>query len=110
MMASIRGLATSFVLNYLTVFFLLIGLLSIDAIPLFPRTLSIDSYRFSDNIKTLSFHKASRGLDADGVHQLRSDVALLKKRSLVKRDNCFSSNKNDENNDGNTDGTNAENT
>ena len=90
-MFSIRGVATSLLLNYLTAFLLLSGLFSSDAKPIFPRTSSSNNYRFSDHDSTLTFHEAHLGLHADGIHQLRSDIAVLGERSLVKRGNCFSS-------------------
>ncbi|KAL9630640.1 MAG: hypothetical protein Q9164_006317 [Protoblastenia rupestris] len=90
-MICIRGVTTSLILNYLAAFLLLTGLLSTDAKPIFPRTLDSNSYRFSSNRDAVTSHKARRGLHANGIHQSRSDVALLGERSLVKRGNCFSS-------------------
>lgn len=84
MMICLRGATTSLILSYLGALLLLTGLLSTDAKPIFPRTLS------SDNQNTLTSLKARRGLHADGIHQPRSDVAVLEERSLVKRGNCMS--------------------
>lgn len=87
----IRGVVTNLVLKYLAAFILLTGLLSTDAIPILRRTPSSNSYRHSDNENPLSFHDARRASHAHETHQVRSDVATLGERSLVKRGNCFSS-------------------
>ena len=88
----IRGFATDLVLRYLAAFILLTGLLSTDAVPILRRSPRPNSYRHSDNENTLSFHNAPRALHAQEAHRVRSDIAPLGERSLVKRGNCFSSN------------------
>jgi hypothetical protein len=90
MMICIRGAAMSLILNYLAAFLLLTRLFSTDAKPIFPQTLN----QFSDNKNPPTPHKVRRGSHANGIHGLRSDVALLGERSLVKRGNCFSSQEN----------------
>lgn len=89
-MVSVRGVTTSLVLKYLAAFLLLVGLLSIDGKPIFSRTISSKGYRLSNDENSLTFHQARRGSHADGIHQSRSDVALLRERSLAKRGSCLS--------------------
>lgn len=91
MMSSIRVSAINLLLKYLAAFLLLTGLLSTDAVPILPRTPISSNYRFSDYKNTLLVYNVWRGLHAYEIYQVRSDVALLGERSLVKRGNCFSS-------------------
>lgn len=87
----VRGFATDLVLKYLAAFILLAGLLSTDAVPILRRSPRPNSYRHADNANTLSFHNAPRALPAHEPNQVRSDIATLGERGLVKRGNCFSS-------------------
>ncbi|KAL8970317.1 MAG: hypothetical protein Q9197_003867 [Variospora fuerteventurae] len=94
-MIYIRGYKTSLILNYLAAFLLLTCLLSIDAKPVFPRAPIFNSYRFSDTNNAVDSHKARRGLHAHGIQQPRTDAALLRERTLVKRGACLSRQKDD---------------
>ncbi|KAL9039088.1 MAG: hypothetical protein Q9180_002740 [Flavoplaca navasiana] len=84
----------SLILTFLAAFLLLAGHLSTDAKPILPNPPSPNSHRSLDNKNTLVSYGVRRGLQAPGVLQSRSDVALLEGRSVVKRGNCFSSGKN----------------
>ncbi|KAI4175537.1 MAG: hypothetical protein LQ346_008058 [Caloplaca aetnensis] len=88
-----RGTTTRLILTFLAAFLLLASHLSTDAKPIFPQSPSSNSRRSADN-NAIASHKVGRGLQATDVLQLRSDVALPEGRSLVKRGNCFSGEKN----------------
>ncbi|KAL8908674.1 MAG: hypothetical protein Q9171_005356 [Xanthocarpia ochracea] len=90
-----RGTTTRLILTLFAAFLLLAGHLSTDAKPIFPRAPSPNSHRSpDDNNNAIASHKVPRGLEATRALQSRSDVALLEGRSLVKRGNCFSNEKN----------------
>ncbi|KAL8786946.1 MAG: hypothetical protein Q9213_002488 [Squamulea squamosa] len=88
-----HGVIKNLILNYLAAFLLLTGFLSTEAKPIYPQTLTPKHYWSPDDTSAVTPHRAPRGLNANGIHRPRSDTAHLRAKSLVKRGNCFSSEK-----------------